>query len=306
MTNPTGHSVLADPKPVLIPAQPVTAAGEFTLDQVDPLGDIQVMLVSKPGGGKTVAAATFPPPFRWVAADGQNALKSVVWAFKAGLTSMTDPKQLVGYAPVEIPDKGTYVANPRAFNDMCDHVDRWFQKGEIDKWRGGTLVLDSMTTINGWAMNLGLVVNKKFPSESKPLSGSHAINEKAKARIVTGQQDYKTSMAHVEGWLQDLRASCMKEKVNLVILCHEMAETDDDGNVLTYLPMLDGQLRTRVPKDLDDVWWVVAYNGKDFKFQVHSDPKHPAKTRWGQCLNREEPADFRLLLKKVKEFHGIK
>lgn len=301
-----GGSILTVTKPVLIPSMPVGPEGEFTLEDVDPIGSTEAMLVSKPGGGKTVGAATFPPPFRWLAADGRNSLKSVAWAFKAGLTSMTDKKQLVGYVPFENVDKGTYVSNPKAFNDTCDRVDRWFGKDEIDKWRGGTLVLDSMTTINGWAMNLGLVVNKKFPSETKPLSGSHAINEKAKARIVVGQQDYKTSMAHIEGWLYDVRAQCMQHGVNLVVCCHEYAEYDEDGNVLSYLPMLDGQLRTKLSKDFDNVWWMVAYNGKDFKFQVHPDPKHPCKTRWGQVLNREEPADYRQLIKKVREFHGIK
>lgn len=305
MTTPAqGGSILTETKPVLIPSVPVDSRGEFTLDDVDPVGRIEVMLVSKPGGGKTVAASTFPPPFRWLAADGRNALKSVAWAFKAGITAMTDKSQLVGYAPVENVDKGTYVSNPRAFNDCCDRVDRWFSKTEIEKWKGGTLVLDSMTTINGWALNLGLAVNQKLPSTSKPLSGSHKINEQAKARIITGMQDYKTSMAHVEGWIYDVRSMCALHDVNLVVLCHEYGETDEEGNIITYLPMLDGQLRTKLAKDFDDVWWMVAYNGKDFKFQHHADPLHPAKTRWGQVLSREEPADFRKVIAKVKEFHA--
>lgn len=299
----SGGSILTETKPVLIPSVPVNADGEFTLADVDPIGRTEVMIVSKPGGGKTVAATTFPPPFRWIAADGENSLKSVRWAYKAGITALKRMEDLVAFKPKEQAGRGTYVDNPTAFNQMCDRVDRWLKPENIGGWE--TLVLDSMTSINDWTMNLGLSINQKYPSTSKPLSGSHDINKKAMARIVTGQQDYKSSMALMEGWLNDVRAECAKHNKNLVILCHEFAETDEEGAILSYAPQLHGQLRTKIAKDFDDVWWMVAYNGKDYKFQVHADPKHPCKTRWGQVLTREEPADYRLLIKKVKEFHGL-
>lgn len=305
MTTPIGGSTLATTKAVLVPSLKVSNAGEFTLADVDPIGRTEVMIVSKPGGGKTVMATTFPPPFRWIAADGRNSLKSVRWAFQAGITALTRFEDLRAYTPVEDVTKGTYVDNPRAFNEMCDRVDFWFSPEELPKWENGTLVLDSMTSINDWTMNMGLSINQKFPSTSKPLSGSHEINKKALARIVTGQQDYKSSMALMEGWLMDVRGQCAKHNRNLVILCHEFTEQDEEGAVLSYAPQLHGQLRTKVAKDFDDVWWMQVYNGKEFKVQVHADPKHPCKTRWGQVLSKEEPADFRAMMAKVKEFHGI-
>lgn len=313
MTEVTGHAehTSAVPKTVLVPGQPAEVGWQYSLADVDPIGRSEVMIVGRPGSGKTVLAATFPPPFRWLAADGKTSLKSVRWAMQAGRTSFTNPDDVMAYSPSEDLDKGVYPTTPAAFNKMTDMIDHWFSKDQVDKWQ--TLVLDSFTEINEWALNMGLSMNMQFPSTSKPLSGSHKINQAAKVRLITGQQDYKSAMGLIEGFITDVRSNCSKHSKNLVVVCHEYVEDmeDDSGarKVLSIEPLLIGQLRQRIVKSFDDVWYMRVYQGAtgpDIKVQVHADPLRVAKTRWGDILKREEDPDYRKLIATVKKFHEKK
>jgi len=322
MTTPikiTGSSVLpvGPAKTVTTPTKPVTEAGEFTLADVDPVGRTEVILYGPPKSGKTVCAATFPGPFRWVAADGENSLKSVRWAYKAGLTSLTALDQLRAYAPREDTSDAEryYPKSAKAFWEMQDRIGFWFTSEQVDKWE--TLVIDSLTEVNLWALNLGLDLNNQLPNVSHPLSGSHAINLKAKVRLVTGQQDYKSAMGLIEGFITDIRGECAKHGKNLVMICHEWTETKEgeDGTerVVRYRPLLIGQLREQMAKAFDDVWHVRQYKtpttnratgGQEVKVLMHADPTHIAGTRWGACVNAEEPADYRQIIAKVKAYHA--
>lgn len=312
---PTGNSVIGS-SVILTPSTPTrltpamaAEVGElFTLADVDPIGRSEVLIYGSPGSGKTVTAATFPPPFRWVAADGQSSLKSLRWAVKAGLASFTDLTQLVAYAPAES-IKGRYIDKPRAFNQMTDMIDYWFKPEQVEGW--STLVLDSFTEINSWALDLGLDLNNQFPTPNKPLSTSDKINRQAMTRIITGQQDYKSAMGLIEGFLRNVRVECAKHDKNLVILCHEWqdtAEGQDGQTVVTAVrPLLIGQLREKVSKDFDDVWHMEKYSkaaGIEVKVRMHGDNKVLAKSRWGTVMPREVDADYRKMIAEVKKFHA--
>ena len=308
MTGPTTNVQGAIPARA-IPAQKALADQQFSLADIDPIGRSEVLIYAPPGGGKTVLAATFPPPFRWLAADGKTCLKSVQWAWKQGLTSIKDPAtDLIGFAPTEVM-KDALVVDAVAFDHACDMIDHWFSPAEIVKWKGGTLVIDSGTTLDEWTLNKGLVQNSILPDPKKPLSRSHEINKKAMARIITGEQDYKSGMGLFYGFIQEVRVECAKHEVNLVLLCHEWTERSEEGNVISYRPLLTGQLRERISKDFDDIWYVEKLHGvrgPEFSVMAHGDPRHLGKSRWGTILDRTEPADFRQIIKKVKDFHGIK
>lgn len=281
----------------------------FTLEDVDPIGRTEAMIYGPPGSGKTVMAATFPPPFRWVAADGKSSLKSIRWAFKEGLTSFKDLKDIVAYAPTETP-KGRYIAKPQAFNLMQDMIEYWFKPGQVDKWQ--SLALDSFTEINMWALDLGLDLNQIYPSTSKPLSTSDRINRQAMTRLITGKQDYKSAMGLIEGFLRNVRTDCARHGKNLIILCHEWRDTEEnsDGNeiITSIRPLLLGQLRDKVSKDFDDVWHMEKYNkanGIEVKVRVHGDNKTMAKTRWGTVMPREVEPDYRKMIETVRKYHGL-
>lgn len=307
-----GFSTIKETKVKLTPSQQAELDKQFTLEEVDPLGRTEVLIYGPPGSGKTVLAATMEPPFRWIAADGQNSLKSVRWAYTKGLTSIKDLRSdLVGYVPSEdFAAKGSYVHNAQAFNRMQDMIDFWFSSDEVGKWK--TLVIDSATELNDWTINLGLGLNAQLPSPQHPLSSSHTTNMKAAARVLTGQQDYKSAMALFEGWLSDTRGLCARHDKALAVLCHEWTEEREreDGTmtVIRRQPLLTGQLRTKVSKNFDDVWYMVvrSQGGKmDVKVQVHEDSMVIAKTRWGDVLDKLEEPSYQAMLAKVKKYHNL-
>lgn len=291
----------------LVPSHKVTNEGEYSLEDVDPIGRTEAMFVGPPGSGKSVLAATLPPPFRWLDAD--RGLKSLRWAYLEGKTSLTSlgKDQIVAYSPMEALEKG-YAKKPNAFNDMLDRIDFWFSDGEREKWEGGTLVIDSFSEVNDWALNLGLSLNGQYPSPDKPLSTSARINASAMVKLVVGEQDYKSAMGLIQKAVSEIRSMCARYDRNLVLICHEWTEQRerDDGTmtVVRYRPALIGQLRDKLSKDFDDVWFMQVYNGKDYKVQLHQDATRTAKTRFGGMVSREEPADYRLILEKVREYHN--
>lgn len=283
---------------------------EITLADIDPIGRTEVLLYGPPGGTKTVTASTFPPPFRWLDAD--RGTKSLRWAVKEGISAIKDlEKDIKIFRPSEELD-GQYPSRKpgiiSAFDKMTDKMDWWFG-GDVDNWN--TLVIDSFTEINEWSLNKGLFLNERMPSQARPLSISERINLQAKFRILTGQQDYKSAMGLCEGFITDVRIECERHGKNLVVICHEWMEEreKDDGTmeVVRYLPLLIGQLRTRLPKSFDDVWYCqLDSNAKPPKatVQMLGDPRHYAKTRWGSIVERYEPADYRLLIAKVRAYHN--
>lgn len=291
--------------PMPTKAEPIEAAEvskQYTLADVDPIGRTEVLLYGDPGTGKTVAAATFPPPFRWLDADG--GLKSIRWAFKHGITSLTRLEDLVAYRPTELLD-GQYIARdkrPIAFDKSCDMIAYWFSPGQVDNWQ--TLVLDSGTELQAWAMLKALELNGRLKIGKEIISRSHATNLEAGAMIARVQQDYKSEQGLFEGFLQEVRVDCVNHSKNLVLICHKFTETDDDGNVLKYMPLLTGQLRERIVKSFDDVWFLEMIGGK-VGVQTHGSGRVLAKTRWGQVFGAAEEPDYRKMLAKVRTFHGL-
>lgn len=292
----------------LTPSMAAEVDQQFDLDSVDPVGRMEALIYGPPGTGKTVFATTFPGPLRWIAADGRNSLKSIIWAMKAGKSALTNKKDLVAYAPTEEP-RGNYIATPRAFNLMQDMVAYWFTPEQVDKWK--SLVLDSLTEINMWAIDQGLSLNNQFPTSAKPLSTSDKINRQTKVRLLTGEQDYKSAMGLIEGFLRNTRSECAKHGKNLIILCHEWQDSveDDKGNVIITArqPLLLGQLRTRVVKDFDDVWHMEKYQkagGPEIKVSLHGDAKTIGKSRWGTIVTGEVEPDYRKMIEVVRKYHG--
>ncbi len=292
----------------IVPSEPAEVSKQFSLADVDPIGRTEALIYSAPGGGKTVLAGTFPAPFRWLAADGMTSLKSLRWAHKLGKTSIQDlSKDLIAYAPHEI-IKGRYIEKPQAFNLMQDMISYWF---EHDSANFETLVLDSFTEINTWALDLGLGLNNQYPKPDKPLSTSDKVNRSAMVRLLTGEQDYKSAMGLIEGFVRNIRVEAARHNKNLVFLCHEwkdVYEKDDGTTVVQAIqPLLIGQLRTRVTKNFDDVWYLEklqSSSGPEITANLQGSTVAIGKSRWGSIIPRMKDPDYRRMIEEVKKFHG--
>lgn len=305
---PSGGSFIGKtgPTPVIkLPTQKAEVDKQYSLEDIDPIGRSEVLIYGAPGSCKTVLASTFPPPFRWI--DGDYGLKSLRWAFKEGKTALhcLGPHCLKAYRPIE---EGTYPVNPQALDKTADMVDFWFGKDEVDQWN--TLVIDSATEMNMWAIYKGLHLNGQLPDPKRALSVSDSVNERAKSLLLTGQQDWKSSQGLFMSLITDIRVECARYKKNLVLICHlwtnNMEDADGNIKVASYEPWLIGQLRTRIAKDMDDVWFTELFNGKEPKVQMYSDPRHIAKTRFGQIPGLDKDFDYRKIIEKAKAYHGIK
>lgn len=304
MTQPGGSIMIQKgPNPTLpVPVGKPDVGAIYSLEDVDPVGRTEVLIYGAPGTAKSSLAATFPAPFRWVDAD--NGLKSLRWAYKEGKTSLhcLGPHCIQAYRPME---SDRYPVNPEALDRMCDMLAHWFSPAEVNNWQ--TLVWDSATEINNWAIYKGLHLNGELPDKKKPLSTSDQVNERAKAALITGQQDWKSAQGLFMAVVTDVRVDCAKHGKNFVMICHEWVDTDEDsGRVLRYEPYLIGQLRTRIAKDFDDVWYTQIFNGTDARVQMHSDPQHVCKTRWGNIQDIQKDFDFRKMVARVKAYHGLK
>ena len=306
MSEPTGGSAILKPGPapiIRLPTQKAEVEKQYSLDDIDPVGRMEAVLYGEPGTGKTVMWSTFPPPFRVIDAD--RGLKSLKWAFKGGKTALhcTGPHCLKAYRPVE---EGTYPINPQAMDKMADMIEYWFTK-DTDEWN--TLIIDSATEVNLWAIYKGLHLNGELPSKEKALSKSDSVNERAKALLLTGEQDYKSAQGLFMGAIMDIRVDCARYNKNLVLVCHQWTDTQGEGDnvrVVGYKPWLIGQLRTRIAKEFDDVWHLEMFNGKEVKVQMHSSPLVVAKTRWGSITDIDKDADYRKMIERVRQYHGIK
>lgn len=317
MSEPAGGTMFVKPGPAPtlgVPVQKAEVDKVYSLLDVDPIGRTEVLIYGPPGSCKTALWSTFPPPFRVIDAD--YGLKTLHWAFNAfqngkdGARNITalhclDKHCIQAYRPVE---KEAYPINPQALDKMCDMIAYWFSPGQVEQWN--TLVLDSATEVNMWAIYKGLHLNGQLPDPKKSLSTSDITNEKAKAILLTGQQDYKSAQGLFIGVLSDIRVDCARFNKNLVLVCHEWTEGTEDREgrfvVSRYEPWLIGQLRTRVAKDFDDVWYTTLFNGKDARVQMHGDPTHITKTRWGQIPDIDKDFDYQKMVEKVRRFHGIK
>lgn len=292
-----------------VPSEPVDEGEFYSLADVDPIGSqFEALFYGAPKTGKTCMAAQWiRPPFRWLDADG--GLKSVRWAVKEGLTQIKDlNKDLIAARPIEQQDDATGYRKAEAFDKTCDIIDHWMNK-DRDNWN--TLVIDSFTEINEWAISKGLVLNASLPSENRPLSGSHKINLKARTRLIVGQQDYKSAQGLCSDFLNDTRVDCTKYGKDLIVICHRWTEEERDEHtgsrrVIAYMPLLIGQLRERMTTAFNDIWYFEmrrGTKGPECHIQFHADAKKYAGTRWGNCLNVTEPAIMKDIIAKVKTYH---
>lgn len=248
-------------------------------------GPLQVLNYGAPGTGKTVLAHSFPRP-RTI--DLDNGVRSVVNAVASGIISEPVDWQYETILETDFSAHGR-VKKATAFDKACKTLDAWLL--EPEEW--DTLIVDSLSSLNQFAINKA-IENMAALGMSKSLQQSQKVDMQ-----ITKMQDYGGAMTlfnHFMDWIRSLDK-------NIVCIAHEYEQLNDSGSVRRIQPLLIGQLRQRIVKDFDEVWYSKTQGIRDnisYITQTASDNTVVAKSRLGCFDAQEEFLTYDRILAKME------
>lgn len=231
------------------------------------------------GSGKTYALRTLPAPILLHSFDpgGSKSLREEI-------------------------DKGRVFAD-RSFEDedpqKPSQFERWTKEferlyklkvdkevdGEIRKVpffsQIGTFVLDSMTMWSQAALN-------------------HVLKKRGAAGQTPAQNDWFPQMVMLENAMHYL----LSIPCNVVIIGHDDYLKDELTGRISRNVMITGKLVKRIPLRFDECYVMTnkrTAKGTEFMFRTQSNSEYEARSRLGSGgrLNELEPADFKVIMKKV-------
>lgn len=262
-----------------------------------PLDKLQILLYGEPKTGKTVLAHSFPRPRTL---DCDNGLRSVIAAVRRGIIPM--PKDWK-YRTIIEEDYEAHgiLKSARAIDEVTDTLDEWIK--ESDQW--DTLIVDSLTSFNVFCINRALEINAALgQSQSKALSKKHRVT-------IMRKQDWGGAMSLFTDFITWVRSL----DKNLILIAHVHETTDEEGRVRKTRPLLIGQLRQRLLKEFDEVWYSNKSGTADntrFYTQTQGDGLIVAGSRldftgkdefltYDKILNRVKNPDYKVDRKAERE-----
>jgi len=199
------------------------------------------LLVGPPGSGKSTAASTAPGPILFL--DMDNKLHKME-NMKAKLAS----GQAVQWIPDERLFQGSLSSfvsgaiNPQAkftqqrakgYMKMVEVID------ELEKTGGSynsvafkTIVLDSFTSTEEHLKRLLMSANG-VATISQPLWGT----------VLTNYENMLNALLSLKG-------------VNVIVIAHERPNKDELTGIITYTPLISGQMKDKIGKDFEEVYYL--------------------------------------------------
>lgn len=258
-----------------------------TLDDLDDDAPLQILWWGPPKSGKTVAAHTFP---RTRTLDFDRGMQSVMWGIRSGYIDK-DPEDVVYRTIQEERTEDLFEASwpDFALDRATDTFDEWMN--ESDQW--DTLIVDSATMLSEYCINKALYqLDKHMDGFTESVQRSKSLGFR-----VMGRQDWQPAMSLFEDFINMVRGI----DKHLIVIAHEYEETNEEGRVTGKYPLLIGQLRQRVPKDFDEVYFQnVEGTKKTPKYitQTQEDNKHIAGSRLGFLDYKEENLTYETIMRK--------
>lgn len=199
---------------------------------------ISIILMSRPGMGKTTLASSFPRPRYFDFDKKMGAILNPDWIKKLG-----GKVPQVEYETFAERSRNLGLAvQHNAFDDACRYFDRCMSPAERGKF--DTFVVDSVTNMTEAAYNKALIVlqgaKRSYTHESAVKTGM-AILQK---------QDFGGGNSLVMQFLRML----LDSGKNVIAIVHEKETTNDTGLLVSIDPMLIGQNTQAVPALFQNVW----------------------------------------------------
>lgn len=262
----------------------------------------QGLFYGPPGSWKTVTAHGFP---RTRTLDFDDGMDSVMWAIQEGIIQKR-PEDIV-FETISEQERGRYgsIRKADALDWACDVVDEWIagrvkRNGEWveadDGW--DTLIIDSGTGLSDAVTNKSLETNAALK-----LSNSLANSQSSDVRI-TRVQDWGVAAVYFQQFIDWVRTL----DKNVILIAHEYAETDEQGSVISYQPLLIGQLRQKIGKDFGEVYHFSVEGTRqkpEGKIQTTPGGRYTlCKSRLG-CLPPTLPSSYDEIVATVAEYYNV-
>lgn len=213
------------------------------------------LLIGDWGSGKSTAASTAPKPVLYLDVDNKlNRMANMQALLKSGAIiqwPINEPLSTYGLtrlATTKVEEgrgKGGAVQRPNGYVTLCGMIEKLeASKCIVDGKKIGTVVLDSYTTANEHIKRLILAVNQAI-TMSQPLWGALLTN------------------------FEELNNTLLRLPCNIIMICHEKINKDELSGAITYRPLIDGQMGSKIGKDFEEVYYMdKVIRGTDVKYEM--------------------------------------
>ena len=215
------------------------------------------LLIGPPGSGKSTAASTAKPPVLFLDIDNklhkmvnmQEKLKSgavIQWPISERISTMTLTRLAT---EATSPQAKVTHQRPKGYIQLADMVDKLVQSGCVVEHNGAkikvnTVVLDSYTRVEEHLKRLLYAANGVV-TISQPLWGTVLTN------------------------FETLNDTLLSLDANVIFIAHQKADKDDLTGVISYLPLISGQMRDKIGKDFEEVYYLEKkITGGNVKYQM--------------------------------------
>ena len=204
------------------------------------MSNFSCLLVGPPGVGKTTAAMTAPKPILFLDTDNklhkmanaQALLESgdvMQWPIKSPLSEMT----LTQLARID-PRPGTKLTQkrPKGYEELASMIDDLvIDECFVNERKMATIVLDSYSSMWEHLKRLLLAANG-ITTMSPALYGTALTN------------------------FEILNNTLLRLPANIIFICHEKVDKDELTGKISYLPLIDGQMKDKIGKDFEEVYYM--------------------------------------------------
>lgn len=219
-----------------------------TLDQISTNDKIKLFVYGESGTGKTVLAASFPTPIKYIDLEGK--VNSAANFYKADTERLKgiDVEQFTEYREKAIMDR---------FMAISRELESQVKQGSF-KYK--TIVLDSLTEYSQLILRDIILRN---PTVKRPHADINAMS------------DYQL-LAH---YLKQTITGFLQLDCNVVFIGHIETEKDEVSGSVSCKPLLAGKNAAMIPRLFEEVYVSRVDDKGNYVLQTKSDSRHTCRTQ---------------------------